>query len=111
MSIWKELYDVFSKERARFEKKSANKQSVTFEIQKNATFLADALQNNVAYKTIISGLEHSAFDDAIKSGFNFNAIANSRLKRKNIQGFDEFNKYIDKDTAYLVKNTYSKISS
>ena len=111
MSIWKELYDIFDKERSRFEKKGTDKQSVTFEIQKNSTFLADALQNNVTQEIIIKGLEHFAFDNAIKTGFDFNSIANTRLKDTEVDGFDEFNKYIGKDTAYLIKNTYSKISS
>jgi len=79
MSIWKELYDIFDKERSRFEKKAADKQSV--------------------------------FDDAIKNGFNFNSIVNTKIKGKDVKGFDEFNKYIGKDTTYLIKNVYSKISS
>lgn len=30
---------------------------------------------------------------------------------KTIDGFDEFKKYVGKDTDYLVKNAYSKIGS
>lgn len=111
MSIWKELYDIFDKERSRFEKKIANKQYVKFEIQKNSTYLADALQDKIDDKTIIKNLEHSAFDEAIKNGFNFNSLRTAKIKDKDIIGFDEFEKYIGKDTDYLVKNAYSKINS
>ncbi len=110
MSIWKELYDIFDKERSRFDKKSADKQSVTFEIQKNATFLADAMESSLENIKIIYGLEHSVFDQAITTGFDFNSIVNSKLRRKEVEGFSEFYKYINKDTAYLIKNLYLKIS-
>lgn len=111
MSIWKELYDAFDKERSRWEKTSSDKQSLAFEIQRNLTFIADALHDKIDQKTIIKGLEHDVFDKAIKDGFNFNSIKKGKLTKNTIGGFSEFKKYAGKDTAYLVKNSYSKMSS
>jgi len=111
MSIWKELYDIFDKERSRWEKSGADKQALSFEIQSNLTFLADALQNKLTQKNITQGLERSIFDNAIKDGFNFNSLNKAKVTTKTIDGFDEFKKYIGKDTAYLIKNAYVKLSS
>jgi len=111
MSIWKELYDIFDKERARWESKSTNKQALVFEIQSNLTFLADALQGEYSQTDIIKGLERSVFDRSIESGFLINTISKKKITAKTIGGFDEFKKYINKDTEYLVANAYSKISS
>ena len=111
MSIWKELYDIFDKERSRWQKYSADKQALVFEIQTNLTFLADALQDETDQKKIIKGLERKVFDKAINNGFNFNSIAKAKVTNKTIGGFNEFKKYVGKDTAYLVKNAYSKMSS
>lgn len=56
-------------------------------------------------------MEHLTFDNAIKEGFKFNSIANAKITTQTIDGFDEFKKYVGKDTAYLIKNAYSKINS
>lgn len=111
MSIWKELYDIIDKERSRLQKSSADKQALAFEIQSNLTFLADALQDEIHQTKIINGLDRKVFDKAIKDGFNFNTIAKAKVTNKTIGGFTEFKKYVGKDTAYLVKNAYSKMSS
>jgi len=111
MSIWKELYDIFDKERSRWKKSSADRQALVFEIQSNLTFLADALQGKINQKKVINGLDRKVFDIAIKDGFNFNSIKKAKVTKKTIGGFSEFKKYIGKDTAYLVKNAYSKMSS
>jgi len=112
MSIWKELYDIFDKERSRWQKSNADKQALAYEIQNNLTFLADALQEEeINQKEIVKGLERKVFDKAINNGFNFNSIAKAKVTNKTIGGFSEFKKYVGKDTAYLVKNAYSKISS
>lgn len=111
MSIWKELYDIFDKERSRLQNVKTDKQALAFEIQSNLDFLADALQNKIDQNKIIKGLEHKIFDKAIADGFDFNSIRNSKVTKKTVGGFSEFKRYIGKDTAYLVKNVYSKMSS
>ena len=111
MSIWKELYDIIDKERTKWQKSGADKQALSFEIQSNLTFLADALQNKLSQKEIVKGLERSAFDKAIKDGFKFNSIAKAKVTIKTVGDFDEFKKYVGKDTAYLIMNVYSKINS
>jgi hypothetical protein len=110
MSIWKELYDIFDKERSRWQSKNANKQSLIYEIESNLAFLADAIQNNLNPVEIIKGLENLVFDKSIESGFSLNSISkNKKVTTSTIGGFDEFKKYVGKDTEYLVKNAYLKI--
>lgn len=112
MSIWKELYDIFDKERARWNSKNASKQSLIFEIKSNLAFLADALQNKLNPIQITNGLERSVFDRSMENGFSFNSISkNKKVTINTIGDIDEFKKYVGKDTEYLVKNAYLKISS
>lgn len=110
MSIWKELYDIFDKERARWHSKNASKQSLIFEIESNLAFLADAIQNKLNPIQIANGLERSVFDKSMESGFSFNSISKNKKLTINIIGdIDEFKKYVGRDTEYLVKNAYLKI--
>lgn len=111
MSIWKELYDIFDSERARWQSKTASKQSLAFEIQTNLAFLADALQNDLDQVAMAKGLERSNFDESIKNGFSINSISKKKLAAKTTGGIDEFKKYIGKNTEYLVKNAYIKMGS
>lgn len=111
MSIWKELYDIFNKERARWEKSNAHKQALVFEIQSNVTFLADAIKSQISQSQVVIGLERTAFDQSIREGVEFNSIAPERVSSKTIGGYAEFKKYRDKDTEYLVKNAYAKMGS
>jgi len=111
MSIWKELYDIFDKERARWQKNSVNKQTLVFEIQSNAIFLADALHNELSQTDMVKGLERAAFEQSMKDGFSINSISKKKVTAKTIGEFDEFKKYVGKDTEYLVKNAYSKMFS
>ena len=111
MSIWKDLYDIFENERSRWQKKGANKQALTFEIQCNLGFLADALHSQLSQTEIIKRLEHSVFDQSISNGFSINSIRKKQVTDKTVGDFDEFKKYVNKDTEYLVKNSYSKIRS
>ncbi|MGY0615833.1 hypothetical protein [Vibrio sp. FJH11] len=111
MSIWKELYDIFDKERARWQTKSANKQALVFELQSNLSFLADALKNGLGQVNIVNGLERSVFEKSMQSGFSINSISNKKVTTKTIGGFAEFKKYVGKDTEYLVKNAYLKIGT
>lgn len=111
MSIWKELYDIFDSERARWQSKTASQQTLMFEIQANLAFLADALQNELDQVSMAKGLERSCFDKSIKSGFPINSISKKKLAAKTTGEIDEFKKYIGKDTEYLVKNAYLKIGS
>jgi hypothetical protein len=110
MSIWKELYDIFDKERARWHSKNASKQSLIYEIQSNLAFLADAIQNELNPVAMTKGLERSIFDKSMENGFALNSISkNKKVTTNTIGGFDEFKKYVGKDTEYLVKNAYLKI--
>jgi hypothetical protein len=111
MSIWKELYDIFDKERARWKTMNTNKQALVFEIQSNLTFLADALQNELSQTDIVKGLEVSVFERAMENGLSINSISKKKVTTKTIGDFAEFKKYIDKDTEYLVKNAYLKMGS
>jgi hypothetical protein len=110
MSIWKELYDIFDKERARWQTKNANRQSLIFEIQSNLAFLADAINNGLSEAEIAKGFERAIFDKSMENGFSINSISKNKIiTNKTIGGFDEFKKYLGKDTEYLVKNAYVKI--
>ena len=111
MSIWKELYDAFDKERSRWEKTSSDKQSLAFEIHRNLTFIADALHDKIDQKKIIKGLEHGVFDKAIKDGFNFNLIKKGKVTKKTIGGFSEFKKYVEDEWSWsdnfkMINSTY-----
>lgn len=111
MSIWKELYDIYDKERTIKHKSYANKQALIFEIRSNLTFLVDALKNDLSEVEIVNGLEHVVFDDCMKEGVNLNTMRKNKVTFEIIGGIDEFTKYIGKDTEYLVKNAYLKMSS
>jgi hypothetical protein len=111
MSIWKELYDIFDKERAKWQKSGASKQALLFEMQSNLTFLADALQNELGQMEVVKGLERTVFEQSLKDGYNFNKISRQKVTDKTIDGFEEFKKYVGKDTDYLIKNAYSKMRS
>ena len=111
MSIWKELYDTFDKERAKWQADSASKQSLVFELKGNLTFLADALQSNLSSQEVLKGLERATFDLCMAKGFNINSISGKKIAKKTIGEFDEFKKYLGKDTEYLVNNAYLKIGS
>lgn len=112
MSIWKELYEIFDKERARWHSQNAGRQSLIFEIESNLAFLADAIQNKLSPIQIANGLERTVFDRSMERGLSFNSISKyKKVTINTIAGIDEFKKYIGKDTEYLVKNAYLKIGS
>ena len=111
MSIWNTLYSIFEKERELLTKSQASKQALTFEIQSNLIFLADAIKNGLAQPLIINGLEHQIFDNALISGYNFNSLNNKKIQLTMVKDFAEFHKYIGKDSQYLIHNAYSKIKS
>ena len=66
MTIWKELYDIFDKERSRWQQSSANKQAIAFELKANLGFLADALSSGLSQNAIANGLEYSVFEAKLK---------------------------------------------
>ena len=111
MSIWKELYDIFNHERNLWQKRGADKQALVFEIKSNLTFLADALQSQLQQENIISNLDTAVFEKAIAEGFALNAINKNTLSINTIANFNEFKKYLGKDTESLIKNAYLKIAS
>lgn len=91
---------------------NASRQSLIFEIESNLFFLADAIKNKLNPIQMTNGLERSVFDKSMDSGFSLNSISkHKKVTIKTIGGFDEFKKYVGKDTEYLVKNAYLKIGS
>lgn len=111
MSIWKELYDIFDKERSRWQQSSASQQAIAFELKANLGFLADALSSNLPQTAIIQGLECTLFEAKLKEG-----VALSRLNRRKVTSafigeFAEFAKYIGKENDDLIENVYLKIKS
>lgn len=111
MSIWKELYDIFDKERCRWQQSTANKQAIAFELKANLGFLADALSSDLPPLAIIQGLESSLFEAKIKEGLTLTSLNRSKVTLTFIGEFTEFTKYVGKDNAELIENAYSKIKS
>ncbi|MCL6417520.1 hypothetical protein MIB92_17800 [Aestuariirhabdus sp. Z084] len=109
MSLWKELYAIFDNERSRWQSSSATRQELVFELQGNLRFLADALHNDLDQAAIAQGLDSAVFERSLASNFSFNSICKRSLKASTSGDFDEFKKYLGKDTEYLIKNVYSKI--
>lgn len=111
MSIWKELYDIFDKERSRWQQSSAGKQAISFELKANLGFLADALSSGLPQQAIIQGLECSLFEAKIKEGLSLSSLNRRTVTLKFIGKFAEFAKYVGKENCELVENAYSKIKS
>jgi len=111
MSIWKSLYDIYDSERSRWQQQGTHKQALAFELHSNLTFLADAIYERLDQQQIIKGLERKVFDQSMKNGFSINSLNSKNLAAETIGEFDEFKKYLGKDTEYLVKNVYLKIGS
>ncbi len=109
MSIWKDLYSIFNQERSRWQKQAADSQALQVELKTNLTFLADALANNLEQTKTIAGLGSKYFEIFIKDNSNFNSLQKRALQKRTIAEFSEFEKYLGKDTQYLVRNLYSKI--
>ncbi|WP_417762244.1 hypothetical protein [Shewanella sp.] len=108
MSIWKELYDIVEKEFGRWQNRQHKQQALLFEIQSNLLFLAEALQANVPADKIVAGLEHQAFDKALEQGLE---LDRRQVSVRTIGEFDEFKKYLGKDSVYMVKNAYAKMNA
>ncbi|MFB2661906.1 hypothetical protein [Shewanella mangrovisoli] len=111
MSIWKELYDIFDKERSRWQQSTAGKQAISFELKANLGFLADALSSGLPQQAIIKGLECTLFEAKIKEGLALTSLNRRKVTLKFIGEFAEFAKYVGKENAELVENAYSKIKS
>jgi hypothetical protein len=111
MSIWKELYDIFDKERSRWQQSSASKQAIAFELKANLGFLADALSDGLSQSAIASGLEFSIFEAKLKEGTALTGLNRRRVTLTFIGEFAEFNKYVGKENDALVENAYSRIKS
>ncbi|MFB2728467.1 hypothetical protein ACE02H_13455 [Shewanella mangrovisoli] len=111
MSIWKELYDIFDKERSRWQQSTAGKQAISFELKANLGFLADALSSGLPQQAIIQGLECTLFEAKIKEGLSMTSLNRRKVTLEFIGEFTEFAKYVGKENAELVENAYSKIKS
>ncbi|UXK10360.1 hypothetical protein N5094_09315 [Shewanella putrefaciens] len=111
MTIWKELYDIFDKERSRWQQSSANKQAIAFELKANLGFLADALSSGLSQNAIANGLEYSVFEAKLKEGTALTGLNRRKVTQQFIGEFTGFATYIGKENNYLVENAYSRIKS
>lgn len=111
MTIWKELYDIFDRERDRWQKKSAGRRALDYEIRSNLVFLGAALKSKLPSAHIVAGLERSVFERSLAEGVDFNVLCKGRVTEDFVGGFDEFKKYVGKDTDYLVKNAYARMNT
>lgn len=108
MSIWKELYDIVEKEFSRWQARQHKQQALVFEVQSNLLFLAEALAAKLPTKQIVTGLERKAFDKALEQGLE---LDKRQVSQQTIGEFDEFKKYLGKDSEYLLKNAYAKMNA
>ncbi|SET74025.1 hypothetical protein [Thalassotalea agarivorans] len=111
MTIWKELYEIFVKERQRWHDLSGDKQTLAFEIKANLTFLADGFANKSTAKQLIVGLEDKAFKQMLSKNGDFNRLQTKKLNIATIGRYAEFKKYVGKDTQYLINNAYARLIS
>jgi hypothetical protein len=111
MTIWKELYDIFDRERERWYKKSAGRRALDYEIRSNLAFLGAALKSRLSSAEIVAGLERAVFERSLAEGADFNALRKARVTDDFVDGFDEFKKYVGKDTEDLVTNAYARMNS
>lgn len=110
MTIWKELYDIFDRERERWQKKSAGRRALDYEIRSNLAFLGAALKSRLSSAEIVAGLERAVFERSLAEGVDFNSLRKGRVTEDFIDGFDEFKKYVGKDTEDLVTNAYARMN-
>lgn len=109
MSIWQDLYKIFDTERNRWQKQAADTQALHVELKTNLAYLADALSNDIDHGKIIEGLGSKYFEIFIKQNTNFNSLQKKSLQKKTIGDFAEFEKYLGKDTQFMIRNVYSKV--
>lgn len=108
MSIWKELYDIVEKEFGRWQNRQHKQQALLFEVQSNLLFLAEAIKAQLPASKIVAGLERKAFDKALEQGLE---LERRTVTQATIGEFVEFNKYLGKDSHYMVKNAYAKMNA
>ena len=111
MTIWKELYDIFDKERSQWQQSSRSQQAIAFELKANLSFLADAISSGLSQSAIADGLECSVFEAKLKEGISLTAFNRRKVTQQFIGEFTGFATYIGKENDYLVENAYSRIKS
>ncbi|MBX9917612.1 MAG: hypothetical protein K2Y07_10315 [Nitrosomonas sp.] len=111
MTIIQDLYNVFDKERARYDANKAWKNAVLRELAENLAFMREGLRENLDDSKIINNLESKKFVLANDNGFNFNSIKGTTLSPKTYGDAKEFDKYKDWSTDKLIKNAYERIST
>ena len=111
MTIIQDLYNVFDKERARYDAKKASKNAVLRELAENLAFMREGLRENLDDSKIINNLENKQFVLANDNGFDFNSIKGMTLSPKTYGDAKEFDKYKDWSTDKLIKKAYERIST
>jgi len=107
MSLWKILFDFVDQERTKFDNVRHDTHALQFEIESNIHFIVYSLAQEISTADIIKGLETKAFEHAMSSGLR---IRQARLSAKTIEGYKEFDKYLDEPIDVLVKKLYMKIT-
>lgn len=111
MSIIQELYNIFDKERARYDAKKSSKNAVLRELAENLAFLRESLSENLSDSTIIAGLENVQYIRANDAAFDFNSIKKGELSKATYGGILEFEKYRGWSTDKLIRKAYERLST
>ena len=111
MSIIKELYEIFDKERARYTETRSSRSRVVGEISRNLAFVREGLRDNLEPAKIIAQLEDADYIEARKRGVNLGAVQSKKLSKQTYGSIREFGKYEGWDTDRLVQNAYERIDT
>ena len=111
MSIIKDLYDIFDKERARYTETRTSGSRVVSEISRNLSFIREGLRDNVEPAHIIAQLEDADFAEARQKGIDLGIVQSRKLTRATYGKIREFERYEGWSTARLIQNAYERIDT
>ena len=106
MSIYKELYDVFDKERNLKKASDAHLRQLQFEIESNIHYMASAFKQRLPSDVIVAGLENCVFKQLMQQSYTINA---KPLKSSTINGYKEFEKYLHWHADKLIERAYLRL--
>lgn len=107
MSIYKELYDVFDKERNLKKASDINLRQLQFEMESNIHYMASALKQQLPCDVIVAGLESSVFKQLMQQS---STIHSKPLKNSTINGYKEFEKYLHWNADKLIERAYLRLN-